>query len=102
MFSPKRKGFFPYLHVKLQESLSEEEKTRFAELETRKQRIEFLMQLPRLCQDDDEALNLLAFVTPMRGEKSEEKSEKNREAGNSAFHAGNFKQAQVIKIKAFL
>ena len=32
----------------------------------------------------------------MYGDKSEGKSEVNREAGNAAFYSGNFRQAQIL------
>ena len=93
MFCPKKKGYFPFLTAKIKESLSVEEKANFAALKTLEDRIKFVLSLPRLSSNFED--NLFKIIKPFQGEKSREKSEENREAGNASFHSGNYRQAQV-------
>ena len=56
MFNPKRKGFFPVLLVKVQQSLSEEEKNRFAGLTSPEERIKFVLGLSRVNSENEDNL----------------------------------------------
>lgn len=94
MFCPKKKGFFPYLSIKIQESLSPEEKNAFGNLSNLRDRIKFVLSLPRLSSQHED--NLFKIIKPIYGEKSKDTSQQNREAGNSAFHAGNYRQCLVL------
>lgn len=95
MFCSKKKGYFPFLAQKIQESLSVEDKSTFASFKTLEDRLKFVLSLPRLSSAYED--NLFKIIKPLRGEKSKEKSEENREAGNASFHSKNYRQAQVRK-----
>ena len=56
MFCPKKKGFFPFLYTKLDESLSLEERKTFAGLTTHEDRLKFVLNLPRTSSENEDNL----------------------------------------------
>lgn len=95
MYNPKQTGFFPLIQLKIEESLSPQEKSQYLNLTSLEEKIKWLNNLPRVSSEDQDNI-LRAIIKPNYGLKSAEKSVKNREAGNSQFYAGNFKQAQIL------
>lgn len=95
MYNPKQTGFFPLIQLKIEESLSQTEKSEYLKLPSLEDKIQWLNKLPRVSSDHQDNI-LKAIVKPNHGVKSKEKSVQNREAGNSQFYAANFKQAQIL------
>ncbi len=77
MFCPKKKGFFPFVHQQVRDSLSREEWTAFCALRTSEERLKFVLSLPRL--RPSHRGNLFRVVRPLHGEKSRKRSEEARE-----------------------
>ncbi|TRY63413.1 hypothetical protein TCAL_02645 [Tigriopus californicus] len=94
MFAPNRKGFFPVIYNKFIDILDEKPREAFAALGTNEERVKFFLELPYLSRGQDQ--DLFALMAPMPGVKNNEKSEESREAGNAAFYAGKYLQAQIL------
>ena len=90
MFCPKRQGFFPIIFQQVQDSLSPEEISEFANCTTLEERIIFVWGLYRVESIFKKLLN------PLYGEKNDKLSAEKREAGNAQFYAGNYRHAQLM------
>lgn len=95
MFCPKRTGFLPVLWVKFEAGLSDAEKAAFAKLKTPSERLEFVLDQPRINSEQEDGL-LRGLKEPICGKKSAESSAEKREAGNAAFYDARFPQALIL------
>ena len=95
MYNPKQNGFFPILQLKIEESISQQEKDFYLQLPTLEEKLKWIYKLPRLSSDHQDNV-LKGLIKLDYGFKSREKSKSNREAGNAQFYAGNIKQAQFL------
>ena len=95
MYNPKQTGFFPIIQLKVEESLSTQEKEDYLKLETLEDRIRWIHKLPRVSSDHQDNV-LRQLCKPDFGKKSKEKSIANRENGNAQFYAGSYKQALIL------
>lgn len=82
------------IYNKFVDVLDEKPREAFGALETNEERIKFFLELPFLSKGHDQ--DLFALMTTMPGQKNNEKSEENREAGNAAFYSGKYLQAQIL------
>ena len=90
MFNPKKEGFFPILYQKVIDSLGPEQRVKFSQCRTLEDRIQFVWDLEIVAASTE------AICKPYLGNKSAQRSDKHREAGNAQFHAGKIPQAQVF------
>ena len=95
MFCPKRTGFLPVLWVKFEAGLSEDEKATFSKLNTPVERLDFVLDQPRISSEQEDGL-FQGLKEPIHGQKSAEASAEKREAGNVAFYDGRFSQALIL------
>ena len=95
MYNPKQTGFFPLIQLKVEESLSQQEKDLYLNLPSLEEKLQWMYKLSRLSSDHQDNV-LKGILTLDFGIKSSEKSKNNRERGNAQFYAGNIKQAQFL------
>ncbi len=96
MFCPKKKGFFPLLLMRAQESLSASDRAAFSSATaTHEERLVRLFSAAG-CGACANLLDAVVAPAPHRGEKSGVRSQQNRTAGNEAFAAGSLRQAQIL------
>ena len=85
MFAKDRMGFMPGLFVAFLEELKPEEREKLLKLKDEKNRAEFVLKHPFICDKFD---NIAGFDN-----KNNLKAARAREEGNKAFQAGNYKAA---------
>ena len=65
MYHPTNKGFFPLLTLRVDQSLSMEEKTEFESQKSLREKLTFINNLPRL-NGDDPTFNVFRFESFFR------------------------------------